>query len=71
MIAFAEQQDRIAEQQDRIVELEHGIESVTKTIAESVFIEQAPDIYVALAALNSTDAWQNATLANLQLSDAA
>ena len=44
---------------------------MTKTIAESVFIEKAPDIYDALRYLNNTDAWQNATLANLQLSDAA
>ena len=61
----------VAAQQGRIIELEHDIESVSRTIAESAFEVHAPDVYEVLVYLNATDAWQNATLANLQRSDAA
>ena len=46
------------------------IESVSRTTAETVLAEKAVNIYDALSYLNNTDAWQNATLANLQFSDA-
>ena len=61
----------VTAQQGRIIELEHDIESVSRTTAESVFEELVPNIYDALIYLNNTDAWQNATLASLQLSDEA